>query len=149
LLVAIGCSYPGNQISTWLVWTPVLVVDQVLRHFLIAAPRPAPIPPPQAPAPGYQEHITQHLTRVRDDAGAESIRGTLRADFIPGQRHATLHVGFCPPLPTLPKIAAEPIDGPDATVKIVQAFAHGARLDIRLEDPADEPCHVSIEFGAR
>jgi hypothetical protein len=98
--------------------------------------------------PHDPEHITQQLTRVRDESGAETIRGTLRADFIPGQRHATLHVGFCPPLAALPKIAAEPTDGPDATIKIVQAFAHGARLDVRLEDPADEPCSVLIEFTA-
>jgi hypothetical protein len=151
-LVAIGCSYPESGITAWphwLIWTPLLVGDQVLRRFLVAASRPAPTSTPPVPSLDDQGHVTQQLTRTRDDAGAETIHGTLRADLLAGQRHATLHVGFCPPLATLPKIAAEPMDGPDATVKIVQAFAHGARLDIRLEDPADEPCHVLIEFTAR
>jgi hypothetical protein len=146
-LVAVGCSFPGNHVSHWLIWTPVLIADQLLRHFLVAVPRRTPIPPPPTDT-ADEDHILQQLTRVLDDAGAETIHGTLRADFSAGQRHATLHVGFCPPLAGLPEITAEPVDGPDATIKVVQAFAHGARLDIRLEDPADEPCYVTIEFSA-
>jgi hypothetical protein len=148
LLVAFGCSYPGNHLSHWLIWTPVLVADGLLRRFLMTAPRAAAISPLPLAVPDDHDHVVQQLTRVRDDAGVETIRGTLRADLLAGQRHATLHVGFCPPLAALPEIAAEPVDGPDATVKIVQAFAHGARLDVRLEDPADEPCHVVIDFSA-
>ena len=41
----------------------------------------------------------------------------LRAEFAAGQRHATLHVGFCPPLASAPTVEADPADGPDATVR--------------------------------
>jgi hypothetical protein len=93
-------------------------------------------------------NVLQQLTRVRNQAGAESIFGTLRAEFAAGQRHATLHVGFCPPLAGMPAIEADPADGPDATVKVVQAFAHGARLEVRLAVPAAEPCSVLLEMTA-
>lgn len=94
------------------------------------------------------DNVLQQLTRIRDEAGIETIFGTLRAEFAPGQRHATLHVGFCPPLAGAPAIEADPADGPDATVKIIQAYAHGARLEVRLTAPAAEPCSVLLEMTA-
>ena len=93
-------------------------------------------------------NVLQQLTRIRDEAGVETIFGTLRAEFAAGQRHATLHVGFCPPLAGAPTIEADPADGPDATVKVIQAFAHGARLEVRLAAPAAEPCSVLLEMTA-
>ena len=93
-------------------------------------------------------NVLQQLTRIRNDAGVESIFGTLRAEFAPGQRHATLHVGFCPPLAGTPAIEADPAEGPDATVKVMQAFAHGARLEVRLAALATEPCSVLLEITA-
>jgi hypothetical protein len=93
-------------------------------------------------------NVLQQLTRIRDEAGVETIFGTLRAEFAAGQRHATLHVGFCPPLAGAPTVEADPADGPDATVKIIQAFAHGARLEVRLAAPAAEPCSVLLEMTA-
>lgn len=93
-------------------------------------------------------NVLQQLTRIRDEAGVETIFGTLRAEFAAGQRHATLHVGFCPPLAGRPAIEADPADGPDATVKVVQSLAHGTRLEVRLATPAAEDCSVLIEFTA-
>ncbi|MBA4106967.1 MAG: hypothetical protein C0485_14555 [Pirellula sp.] len=93
-------------------------------------------------------NVLQQLTRIRNDAGVESIFGTLRAEFAAGQRHATLHVGFCPPLADAPTVEADPADGPDATVKVIQAFAHGARLEVRLTTTAAEPCSVLLEITA-
>jgi hypothetical protein len=93
-------------------------------------------------------NVLQQLTRIRDESGVESIFGTLRAEFAAGQRHATLHVGFCPPLAGAPAIEADPADGPDATVKVVQAFPHGARLEVRLSVPASEACSVLLEMTA-
>lgn len=93
-------------------------------------------------------NVLQQLTRIRDEAGVETIFGTLRAEFAAGQRHATLHVGFCPPLAGRPAIEADPSDGPDATVKVLQTLAHGTRLEVRLATPATEHCSVLIEFTA-
>jgi hypothetical protein len=91
----------------------------------------------------------QRLVRVRDADGGEAIHGTLRADFVAGQRQATLHVGFCPPLQRAPVVEVEVGDGPDAEVKVSQAFAHGARLEVRLAAVAEEDCCVIVELSAK
>jgi hypothetical protein len=91
----------------------------------------------------------QRLVRTRDEEGIESIHGLLRAEFIRGQRHAVLHVGFCPPLECVPEVMVEAGEGPDAEVRVVQAFCHGARLDVRLAEAAGEACAVVVEMSAR
>jgi hypothetical protein len=95
-----------------------------------------------------EPNVLQQLTRVRDESGVESIFGMLRAEFAAGQRHATLHVGFCPPLAGVPTVEADLADGPDCTVKVIQAFAHGARFEVRLAVLATEACSVLLEMTA-
>ncbi|MCA9261622.1 MAG: hypothetical protein KDA61_20535, partial [Planctomycetales bacterium] len=95
------------------------------------------------------EQIVQQLFRVREADGRESIYGTVLADFQQGQRTATLHVGFCPPLGPAPTVEAEPLDFPWAKVKVAQTLAHGVRLDVRLSEAAEEPFRVPIDFAAR
>ncbi len=94
------------------------------------------------------EEIVQQLYRVRDELGQEVIYGTLRADFLAGQRTAVVHAGFCPPLSHLPEIEAESFRGPLARIKVVQALAHGTRMDVRLTAPAASDCHVWIDMAA-
>jgi hypothetical protein len=72
----------------------------------------------------------------------------LQAEFSQGQRQATLYVGFCPPLARLPVIEAECVDGPEAELKVAQAFCHGARLEVRLSEAAEEDCLVVVELVA-
>lgn len=93
------------------------------------------------------EGILQQLFRVRED-DQEVIYGTVRAQFDAGQRHATIHVGFCPPLARSPSVEAEACDLAEAKVKVAQAMAHGVRLDVRLSQPADEACSVAIDLAA-
>ena len=161
-LVALGCCYPAYRNSDWLIWLPMLVADQLWRQSFFDAGHPllrladepeddneqstVKFPSPQS-AP-LQEDIVQHLYRVRNEDGSELIYGTLRADFQSGQRTAVLHVGFCPPLPYLPEIEAEALPGSEAKLKIVQALAHGARLNVRLPSTPAEDCHVWIDMAA-
>jgi hypothetical protein len=93
--------------------------------------------------------VLQRLVRVREADGGEAIHGWLLAEFVAGQRNATLHVGFCPPLERLPVVEAETGDGPDAEVKVAQAFAHGARLEVRLAAVAEQDCSVVVEMIAK
>ena len=92
--------------------------------------------------------LLQQLSRVRDEAGAERVHGTLIAEFAAGQRQATVYVGFCPPLPRLPVIEVETVDGPEAELKVSQSVCHGARVEVRLARPAAEACSVTIELVA-
>jgi hypothetical protein len=164
LLLCLGAAWPNSQSWEWLMWLPLVGADWYSRtRFLqrkmvpesTTALRTADFGSAvlgcSRPFEGGEfgaDSIVQRIVRVRDAEGVESVRGTLRADFLAGQRHATLYVGFCPPLARLPDLEAEVADGPDATLKVVQAFAHGARLDLRLSEPAEEACCVLVEFVA-
>ena len=182
LLLAVGCCYPANYTSDWLIWLPLLVADQFWRQSFFDAGQPSDnldlalseeanakadahlafstdqvsVTPltSEARSRGLDEQeedleeIVQQLFRVRDEQGREVVYGTLRADFQAGQRTAVVHVGFCPPLSHLPEIEAEAIPGSAARLRIVQAFAHGTRLEVRLAAPAEADCHVWIDMAA-
>ena len=175
VLLAVGCCYPGDHTSDWLIWLPLLVADQFWRQSFFDAGHPERglsetalddevfeneallattfVEQVDSPAEGVveaeeTEEIVQQLFRVRDELGQEVIYGTLKADFLAGQRTAVVHAGFCPPLPHLPEIEAESFRGPEARIKIVQAFAHGTRMDVRLTAPAEQDCQVWIDMAA-
>jgi hypothetical protein len=166
VLLSIGCAWPGAEGFAWLLPLPLLFGDHFSRvAFLntrnasrgvhprgpsgetVATSDVCPLTPPFEGGETEGEPL-QQLTRVRSAEGVESIHGTLHAEFAAGQRHVTLHVGFCPPLEGLPAIEVEVVDGPDATAKVVQAFAHGSQFELRLAEPAEEACRVAIEFAA-
>jgi hypothetical protein len=48
----------------------------------------------------------------------------------------------------LPVIEVETVDGPEAELKVSQAFCHGARVEVRLAEAAEEACCVVIEVVA-
>lgn len=163
-LLAIGCCYPANRTTDWLIWLPILVADQLWRQNFFdsgepwvpsdldqidwaAGPLPLAGPSPTDPLP--TGNMVQQLYRLQDEQGCEVIYGTVRADFVAGQRTAVVHVGFCPPLSYLPEIEAEALPGLTAKVKVVQAMAHGTRLDVRLSAPASSDCQLWIDMAAQ
>jgi hypothetical protein len=116
----------------------------------------------------------QEVVRVRGEDGAEAVYGVLRAEFVPGQRNAVVHVGFCPALERAPVVTVERVErergresfatgtspglgnrqsqkipDPGAEVRVVQAFCHGARLEVRLARAAEDDCAVMVEVMAR
>ncbi len=167
-MLAIGCCYPANRTTDWLIWLPILVADQFWRQNFFDAGEPwvasdefeilPSLTPAITEAPRFEnsqlENIVQQLFRLQDDQSYEVIYGTVRADFVAGQRTAVVHVGFCPPLTYLPEIEAEalpgsPIQGSLAKIKVVQALAHGTRLDIRLPVAATSDSQLWIDLAAR
>ena len=90
--------------------------------------------------------VFQQITRTRE-GDAERIAVSLRVSFAAGQRVAVEHVAFCPPLRGIPKLAAEALDGPSATVSLTSIQPFGIRLEIRLDEPADEGCEVLVEVS--
>ncbi|MBX3426733.1 MAG: hypothetical protein KF688_13720 [Pirellulales bacterium] len=170
LLLAVGCCYPGDRTSEWIVWLPLLIADQFRRQIFFdrgasGAAEPAaqggvashgeadpsgstPDLGEAALADEPRDDLLQQLFRVRDEQGVESVYGTVSAEFVPGQRHAVLHVGFCPPLERVPEVEAEASEGPDARIKVLQAYAHGVRLEVRLQEPARQPSRVTVDLAA-
>ena len=168
VLLAVGCCFPGYRNIDWLLWLPLLVSDQFWRQNFFDSGRPGLDLDPEIEAEEEtvsgirpetfattnnaeakdNQQVVQQLYRVRDEKGQEVIYGTLRADFHSGQRTAVLHVGFCPPLPYLPEIEADALPGCSARLRIVQALAHGARLDVKLHQTPASDCHLWIDMAA-
>lgn len=162
ILLAVGCCYPGYRNADWLIWLPVLVADQFWRQNFFDAGDPrisvglpaeenelASVEGIPLAQPSTRDEIVQQLYRVSNEQGEEEIYGTLRADFVPGQRTATVHVGFCPPLPYVPEIEAETLPPTAAKLKVVQSLAHGARLDVKLPQVATTEEQIWIDMAAR
>ena len=81
-------------------------------------------------------HVTQQMTRSRNDEGVEVISGVLRAEFAPGERTHNLHVAFCPPLMYEPQVVTHQLDGSPMTVKVAQSEIFGIRIELRLTSAA-------------
>jgi hypothetical protein len=93
--------------------------------------------------------VWQHHTRERVVDGSELVHGTLRAGFVAGQRTASEHVVFCPMLSAVPRITAMALDQLDCSVRATHIYRYGARLEIRLPEPCDEPVDVLVHYEAR
>jgi hypothetical protein len=93
--------------------------------------------------------VLQHHTRLRMSDGGELVHGTLRAGFVAGQRTAIEHLVFCPMLAAAPRITTKAIDESDCAVRATHVYRYGARLEIRLPEPCDEPVEVLVRYEAR
>jgi hypothetical protein len=72
----------------------------------------------------------------------------LTAEFSPGQRTATLYVGFCPPFEFLPVVTAHAPGNTHTTVKVAQVLHNGAQLEVRLPHAAGSQQVANVEFYA-
>ena len=149
LCFAIGCSYPGRRVIDWLAWTAVLLVftfsTQLLGQIRTQSTRRARRNDKDAEA---ADSPIQQLTRYRAADGTQTIRGTLIAEFEPGERSETLYVAFCPPFERLPNVDVEAVDDSFASVKLTQLLHNGAQIDVRLPQPADSKQGVTVEMVA-
>lgn len=156
LLVAYACSYPGGRVVDWLVWAPTMAAAWFgpraivqLRRITAAPTVAGKLRRTTSRLASLDEQLLQQLTRCRTADGRDVIRGTLVAEFAPGQRSATLYVAFCPPFERLPQVAASAeTDGPAASVKLTQMVHNGAQLDVRLPRATDRSQTVAVELVA-
>jgi hypothetical protein len=95
----------------------------------------------ELPAP----EVEQQWVRSRNGEGQEQIWAVLRVRFAHEQRIEVAHVAFCPVLEGQFEIDAYMVDGPDATVRVTAAKPHGARIEVRLAQPAQEQAVVTLE----
>lgn len=91
----------------------------------------------------------QQQVRRRTVAGGESIRGTVVVSFRAGDRLAVAHVGFCPPLREMPAVQlSTAYDEVDAAVTPGEILPWGIRVECRLEEAAEDPFDIPIDFIA-
>ncbi|GAB6164225.1 hypothetical protein JCM19992_02250 [Thermostilla marina] len=88
----------------------------------------------------------QQIVR-QQSPGGESISGFYRVLFEPGEKAKVVHVAFCPPFSSQPKVRIEPLEGPDVRLNS-QVFPQGVRITARLSRAQAEPCEVLLYFEA-
>ncbi|MEI8375693.1 MAG: hypothetical protein WCJ35_22960, partial [Planctomycetota bacterium] len=101
-------------------------------------------PEPTEPAADVLQQLTLHITAE----GGQELSGWLRMPLVAGQRTGSLHVAFCPSFSRMPQVQAETVSGPDCRIKAAQVLPYGARLDVKLDEPAREDESVLVWFHA-
>jgi hypothetical protein len=144
LLFAFALSYPGTRLVDWLVWLIALAAVLLGPHRIIPARRSSPANARKLRG----QQLLQELKRYRTAEGREFLRGTLLAEFLAGQRNATLYAAFCPPFEFLPQIAANVTGNASASVKVAQVLHNGVQLEVRLSRIAEARQVVTVELLA-
>ena len=138
---------------------------QAARRMRSAAPPPIQEAPPRGPeslanAIAAPENVSaavvpgilqQRFERyVLPDERMECIRGTLHLAVVSGSRLVTGHVGFCPPFQHLPQVeVGTRCEEVEATIVAAEVLPWGARIECRLDEPADETILIPVDVFAR
>ena len=154
LSMVAALSLPGTQAGALGLFWAMLLSSELKTHFQLQRFSPGrqtgakrlAVPLQHS---NHDENIVQQLTRLRDAELGEMVYGTLRADFEPNQRSASLHVAFCPPFAMMPQMDIEQTDGPESRLKLGQVLPYGARVDVRLREAFAEPQSVVVELCVR
>lgn len=103
---------------------------------------------PEEPGAGdaLEPGVLARWIRSRHDDGSETIEGAVRVLFQTGERQTQAHLAICPPLAVVPQCFAEPTEGVDAQVRVAQVLPYGVRLEVKLDEAAEEACDVTIGF---
>jgi hypothetical protein len=98
------------------------------------------------------DSLIHAITRTKCSDGQEQISAQLRVPFAAGEKRATVHVPFCPPLEPLPECSADVVNllGLDgiADVEVAQVIPAGARIEVHLSPAAKTAGAVHVSFVA-
>ncbi len=155
LLLGYGLALPDSGLGAKALFWTLLVGEEAASGWWLArrgrvrrSRRPRPGAAPSLGLLLNGEQLTQRLSRSKAADGGDRLQGSLRADFAPGSRAASIHVAFCPPFAKLPRFELRQSAGPPLRIQLGQLLPHGARVDLKLNDPARETVAVWLEFSA-
>jgi hypothetical protein len=93
--------------------------------------------------------LLQRFERLALPEGGECVRGRLSVVVSEGSRLGYAHVGFCPPLASQPTIdVSTDYDGVEAVVSAAEVLPWGARIECRLDEPAEETVEIPVDILA-
>ena len=92
--------------------------------------------------------FAQRVERVQAVDGRDILAGTLTTRLSAGQVTAHVHVAFCPPFASVPRLDFRHAAGPAARIKLGQILPHGARIDVKLDAPSAGPVFLELEIRA-
>jgi hypothetical protein len=166
-LFLLDVSLPGSAplaiSASWFLWTAGEAVAWTIarrslprhaaRHTTAVSPPASAMLLPRAPDEQNGDEregeeipagLVQRLERVASDDG-ETVYALVRVPLEAGSRLGVTHLAFCPPLAQAPKLAGAPRDEWASDVRITAAETYGARLEIRLDRPAQAGESVLVE----
>jgi hypothetical protein len=91
----------------------------------------------------------QWMTRKLRADGAESVDGSVRIYFGPGERFAVAHISFIPPLSDRPHAECQLLVDFNGRVRIGVALAFGLRIEARRPEPATQAISIDVGFSAQ
>jgi hypothetical protein len=98
---------------------------------------------------GSDPEMLQWMTRRQLDDGAEAVEGSVRIEFRPGERSASAHVTFSPPLGNRPQAECQVLVDFEGRVRIGVAQTYGLRIEARRPEPALAAAFIDVAFSAR
>lgn len=104
-------------------------------------------PVERAPSTAPRSQRQQTFERVKDADGSELVEGVVPIHFDTGQKRANVHIPFSPPLPGMPEVECECVDGENLRLKVPVQQSYGIRIEARRSN-ADEPLDAEIGFSA-
>jgi hypothetical protein len=94
--------------------------------------------------------LLQRFERLALPDGGECVCGRLCVVVPAGSRLGYAHVGFCPPLASQPTIdVSTDYDGVEAVVSAAEVLPWGARIECRLDEPAEETVEIPVDILAK
>ena len=95
-------------------------------------------------------NLLQRFERLSLPDGGECVYGTLCVVVPEGSRTGYAHVGFCPPLASQPTVdVTTDYDGVEAVVSAAEVLPWGARIECRLDEPAEETVEIPVDILAK
>lgn len=73
------------------------------------------------------DHIVQRLTRSLEE-GVDVLEGTIRVDFVAGQKLAVVHIPFWPAFSSTPRVACE---ATDCRARVAVVHVYGTRIEVK------------------
>lgn len=93
--------------------------------------------------------LLQRFERLALPDGGECVCGRLNVVVPAGSRTGYAHVGFCPPLASQPTVdVTTDYDGVEAVVSAAEVLPWGARIECRLDEPAEETVEIPVDILA-
>ena len=137
--------------SVGLSWFALVMAQAAVLFVHLKQPRLTR--PPAARSPTTDEpaeesisaQLVQQLTRARTASGGEALHAMVRVTCQPGDRLAVVHLAFCPPLDSTPRLTAHVLDDSGADAKITLAETYGTRIEVRLAHARGEGETVLLE----
>ena len=94
--------------------------------------------------------LIQRFERLALPDGGECVCGRLSVVVPEGSRLGYAHVGFCPPLASQPTVdVSTDYDGVEAMVSAAEVLPWGARIECRLDEPAEETVEIPVDILAK